>query len=301
MKSRWTWTLVLVAVLATIASAAPPPPPPPANPEIVYREAGTRDKIVVMNSDGSNKTIVLTTSLVVARPVFSPDGQWIAFTVAGSGLYKLERATGVATLLFSNAQCGANCFISYARFSPTGDRVAVIASPGNFGNIYRVLAVPLTGGTPQLLYTGPANVIYSDAPAWSTDETRIALLQRQSGQPNRIHVVVLQAQTVRTIVEASAGTSFFRIDWARTNVDRIAFDVGDVSQTSIYTVDFTPTTVSPPVLAAAGASWPSFSPDNTYIVARRKISNNKYTLSKRNLGTGVWTDLGGDQQPDWKR
>src|SRR3989304_578895 len=124
MPSRWIWSLLLVAVFATIASAGPPPPPPPPNPEIVYVEGGSVPKIIVMNNDGSNKTVVWNGPRFYSlqRPTFSPNGQWIAVTVPSIGLYLIERATGTATVLLSNSQCGVNCFISYPRFSPTGNR-----------------------------------------------------------------------------------------------------------------------------------------------------------------------------------
>lgn len=213
MTIRWIWIVVCVAALA---SAAPPPPPPP-NPEIVYLEAGTREKIMVMNSDGSNKTVVYSGAAgqILSKPRFSPDARWIAFTAAGVGLYRLERATGVATVLLTNANCGQSCWSP--RFSPWGTRIAVIDLNQNDP---KVLTVPPTGGTPQVLYGGPAGVLFRDV-AWSTDETRIAVIEFGGGLPNRIRLVDLRTQppTPRTILQASADTTIDVLDWARNNVD----------------------------------------------------------------------------------
>lgn len=253
-----------------------------------------------MNNDGSNKTVVYTgdAGRILAKPRFSPDAQWITFHAAGVGIYVVERATGVATVLLTNAQCGGGCFST--RFSPSGTRVAVTNTDTTNP---RILTVPPTGGTPQVLYSGPAGVHFLDV-AWSTDETRIAVIETGGGLPNRLRVIDLQTlpPTPRTILQAATDTSFIVLDWARNNVNRLVFDVvpNTSTQGTIYTVDFTDTTVSTPVLVTGGRN-PSFSPDNANMVYVRHLSGNRTTLSRFNFGTGAFLDLGGGGQPDWKR
>lgn len=286
--TRWTWSALFVAVLAAIASAGPPPPPPPPNPEIVYVERGTTTKIVVMNSDGSNKTVVYSQNAFLTEPVWSPDGSAIAYTVSGVGLYRVMRTTGVTTLLLTNAQCGQSCW--NPRFSPSGTRIAVI--DGGL-NAPRVLSVPSTGGPTQILYTGtPGTPLYDVA--WRSDETQIAVVETVGGGlPDRIRVVDLQTSTATTVLEGPFDRINY-IDWARNGVDRIAFDVGDTDR-AIYRMDLGVA----PVLVTSGAH-PGFSPDNVSIVYRRLASRRSF-IARLNLGTGTSTDLASGVEPDWKR
>ncbi len=292
MRMRWIWVVVCVAALAAVASAAPPPPSPP-NPEIVYLEAGTRDKIVVMNSDGSNKTVVYSGAAgqILSKPRFSPDAQWIAFTGAGVGLYRVERATGVATLLLTNAQCGQSCWSP--RFSPSGTRIAVANTDSNAP---KILSVPSTGGATQVLYAGSPGTTFWDV-AWSSDETRIAVIENvASPSPDRIVVVDLGTGTPSTIVNGPF-VHIITLDWARNNVDRIVFSGGaDTTALSIYRIDFG----ASPIFVTSGAH-PSFSPNNASIVYVRQPSRMRQIIATLNLGTGASTDLAVGNQPDWKR
>ncbi len=290
MRMRWIWVVLCVAALAAVVSAAPPPPSPP-NPEIVYVERGATTKIIVMNSDGSNKTVVHSESGFATEPVWSPDGAAIAYTVSGVGLFRLERATGAVTMLLTNAQCGQSCW--NPRFSPSGTRIAVI--DGGLSAL-RVLSVSSTGGPTQVLYAGtPGTPLYDVA--WSSDETRIAVVETVGGGlPDRILVVDLQTGTRSTVLEGPFDRINY-IDWARNGVNRIVFDVSvspDSTDRVVYTIDFG----SSPVFVTGGAH-PSFSPDNASIVY--VTGRNRKMITKRNLGTGASTDLAAGVEPDWKR
>ncbi len=300
---RTVWVLICLVSLAGIVSAAPPPPPPP-NPEIAYVQTGTKQKIVVMNSDGSNKTTPFTgvNGEVLSEPALSPGAQWVAFTSPSRGLVVVDRITKVATVLMTPAQCGASAprlpndpgFCWNPRFSPSGSRVAVL--DGGL-SAPRVWSIPSSGGTPVVLYSGSQGTPFFDV-AWDSDESQIAIVELVDAAPNRIIVVNLATGTPRTIVD---GLDLFSIDWARNGLDRIIFDalIAGGPDRNIYTVDFSDTGADPPVLVTAG-QHPSYSPDNGSIVYRR--NGNQARIDKRNLMTGVVTEnLATDLSPDWKR
>jgi protease II len=164
--------------------------------------------------------------------------------------------------------------------------------------------VPTTGGPTQVLYAGSPGRPFLDV-AWRSDEMQIAVVEAaEAPLPDRILVVNLQTQppTQRTILESPVDASFFVLDWARNNVDRIVFDVTPDNSTvgTIYTVDFSDTAVSPPVLVTSGRQ-PNFSPDNASIVYVRPASRGRNLIAKFNLATGATADLAVGINPDWKR
>jgi len=295
MVMRWTSVVLTIAVFAALASAAPAPAPPP-DPQIAYKVSGTRDKIMVMNNDGSNKTVVYTGPrfAVVSEPTWKPDGTAIAFTV--SGLYRLVLSTGVATLLLTNAQCGSSCW--NPRFSPSGTRIAVIdAGNQDLGAPPRVLSIPSTGGTPQVLYTGSVGMPFFDV-AWSADETKIAVVETVGGGlPDRIVVVDLPTGTRTTVVEGPFDR-INSIDWGHVGAERIVFDAGNVPDRTVYTIDVGVTGASP-VLVTQGAHA-SYSPDNASIVYV-KGSGTSQKVTTRNLITGAEVELVKGLGPDWKK
>jgi dipeptidyl aminopeptidase/acylaminoacyl peptidase len=94
--------VLVVALLALTAGLAmgkgkPPKDPPPTipdpDPAISYLEGGTLGNLMVMNADGSNKTVVLEgDGAQLGRADWSPDGKHLVFIsdIDGLGVYVID-------------------------------------------------------------------------------------------------------------------------------------------------------------------------------------------------------------------
>src|SRR3990172_1989810 len=155
----WTALAVTLIAMAVAAPAAAPKPPStlPADPAIAYRLAGTTDKLMVMNADGTNKAAVYScTNGFVAGFSWSPDGKSIAFQPCSRGLWRVDVSVvngkpvgSNAVQLADSSVCGS-CYD--AAWSPTGDVIAVSGGV----SIPSMFLIPAGGGAAQVLYTASA-------------------------------------------------------------------------------------------------------------------------------------------------
>jgi Tol biopolymer transport system component len=276
-------------------------PSPPADPEIVYLDyvrgkkgGGDRDRLVVMNKDGSNQTEIYSAPHLL-RPSWSPSAESIVFrrdSDSQAELWIVDVVIRDGEPQGSNPrrlidQCGASFntpFIgcepawspqgSTIAFTDEGDHLWVIAADGSQGA--------------SKLYSGH----WLAAPAWSPDGGRIAVVEEST----LIRVLTSAGAVKRTLDFTADFHVIGDLDWARTN-DVLAFSgVAKSGGEAVYTVDLSQVTPTP-IEVAEGES-PTWSPDDGHLALIQRGQK----LVSLDLSTGTATRLAADAlDPDWAR
>jgi Tol biopolymer transport system component len=159
------------------------PPPPPVGGRIAFlsdRNDGKRE-LYMINSDGSGETRLLPDRLMVAAPVWSPDGTRLAFVadqggkaVIGVILVPPGQPPGQWAILTADAQGSDN---TVPVWSPDGRQIAFQSNrSGNF----QIYTMSSTGGP---VASFPGMPAYAAWPAWSPDGKTIAF----AGGPDKDH------------------------------------------------------------------------------------------------------------------
>lgn len=158
-----------------------------ASGRIVFAAAtGGSSDIYTVNGDGSQLTRLGVTSQITGRPqrpVWSPNGQSLAFTAAStsqtdSTIYVM-RADGTGLVRLT-----VNMPASEPAWSPDGVRIAFVAlSAGN-----RRVYVMRADGSEQTVLTTPAATENDMQPTWSPDGKRIAFV-RVASSSSAIYLV----------------------------------------------------------------------------------------------------------------
>jgi dipeptidyl aminopeptidase/acylaminoacyl peptidase len=153
-----------------------------------------------------------------ALPVWSHDGERIAFSSNRSGKFRLLRALGLAqpiNIWTANAGGGdvrqvTDSTVNFvdASWSPDGTQLAFTAFPGP-----RVMTVPASGGEAKLL-------AYGFSPSWSPDGKRVAYFSSQPASGGAPYSILIQPAGGGTAKPLSSfvitADIFFRptLDWS---------------------------------------------------------------------------------------
>ena len=295
-------------------------------PAIAY-EAHTASaiKLMVMNSDGSNKRVVLSRGRN-RTPNWSPDAQKLVFAsdLQGAGIYLINvEGTGLCKLVavndakelfagpvWSPAILGGNYWIIYADFPNT-------AAPNR--DLFAIKASCATPGLRvQLTNTGNSNEWF---PSWSHLGNKLAAQVDAGTGPFIMTYTVALANNVPQLSNSTSLQSLFggrysaEPDWGKTD-DRLSleanFPIGEVGD--VWITDMTSSgTYNLTKTSSAHETRPSWSSDDSEIVYRSQPFSNgqlgrQIGLYKRNLFTGTVTLLAGTDVhvgdlhfPDWRR
>jgi len=272
---------------------------PPADPAIAFVQTGTTDKLMVMNADGSNATVIHSVQGILGPPSWSPDGRAVAF-VEGSSLWRIDVAVvnGVPqgsnlTLLLANQPSVPRNF-SIPAWSPLGDGIVVvqIESPAE------LWVVPASGGMPEVVYQAPPGEGLR-SPTWSPDGTRIAF-RHGTSTAEQIDIVDRDTGQVTTALALGSEWTIRFIDWVRTG-DTLAFDLqlDTGGPTDLYTLDLATGAVTQVVSEGFAPSW---SPDDSELIYTKTTGGGARKMAKVNLATGAVTTLKvAGNWPDWRR
>jgi len=266
---------------------------PAADPAIAYVN---NNKLMVMNTDGSNKTVIASGTSIGA-PSWSPDAHSIVFpgTVnAVNGLWVVDVAVvnGVPT--------GSNLHkitINLAgtpgspSWSPLGDLIAFTnsTSPDYDRNIYTIAP---TGGTPTIVYTS-ATELFPRQPDWSPDASKLVFSEATIAAPYQWNLLTydLSNLQVTTVIPLTSSIAVKGSAWSR-NGDRIAYSNGNSNPEAIYTV--TPTSNATPIKVVDGA-FPTWSPNDSKLAYNGSKPAGIYSYSfssgtRQKLADGTWAD-----------
>ncbi len=274
----------VAAPRAGIAGATGSSGPPPPNPAIAFILTPTKG-VCVMNDDGSN-----VRSLVRGNgwwePSWSPDAGAIAFGRI-IDLWRVNSDGSGAVMLSNPGEV-----IGYPAWSPLGHEIAVSSADSS-----QVLAYPALGGPYSVIYSAPTGSEVKGFVAWSSDGTRLAVVEHATSGSDSIKIVDRATGAVLQTLVDGVFQYINDVDWARLSEDTLAFSAAPAGQGSfrtIYVVDLA--TGQPQPLLAEFADNPSFSPDNTWLVYGASG-----TIKKIELATGRTVSLGKGHDPDWKR
>ncbi len=299
--------LVNVSLAAAVVIGKKPEPPPSADPAIAYR---VDYSIWVMNADGSNQAVVLDEAEypgfeVSGAPSWSPDGASLAF----AGYYNTDGTWGLFILdiavvngvpqgsgfrqIVSDADCNS---CHHPVWSPTGNEIAAVRNP-NFVGPKTIFVVSPEGGPVETIYSLPYGTGTPRCPTWSSDGTRLAFWQAASQTIWSIKVLERASGIVTHTLLEGQFEGPGDLDWARQDVDTLAFPNGAEDPVRTYTVDID----TEEVTSLVDGCFPTWSPDNSKL-ALITTKGRRSSISSFDIASGELTQLARSGTfPDWKR
>jgi len=156
----------------------PPNDGPPPDPAIAFFEDGDVGELVVINEDGSNRTVLLAAGRKFGRPAWSPDGAQLAFKcdIQGPGIYVINvDGTGLRKVISTNGT-GADWVDWSPVAAPDGDfKIAFsdVLDPSDPIGLRDIFLVNLDGTGLLNLTNTPGHS--EQAPCWSPDADRLVV------------------------------------------------------------------------------------------------------------------------------
>ncbi|MHC4491099.1 MAG: TolB family protein [Planctomycetota bacterium] len=250
----------------------------------VYKGRSASSQLVVMNADGSNKTVVVDSG--AGGPTWSPDGLELAFKseVQGRGLYVIRRdGTGLSKVL--DLAAVPRLAAGSPAWSPVLEDGSTwlaftsdVEGPDGSHDVADLFVVRLDGT--RLLNVSNTPGVKEWHPTWSPDGRRIAV---DAGSHNTGYDIITYdlellggALTVTGSANLTGSGSPLDTDlvqmpaWSKTG-SSIAVSV-NLSDRSIWVIDADdPASVSemlPASVLSAELQWPTWSPDDSQIAFR---------------------------------
>nr|MBA3353806.1 PD40 domain-containing protein [Blastocatellia bacterium] len=196
-------------------------------------------------------------------PVFSPDGQWIAFQnkiESNTEIYRIRPDGKDLTNLSQNA--GRDV---YPMFSPDGEQIAFASNrDDNYGG-YNLFVMDANGGSQRVIYSDKLGM--SVQPAWSPDGREVVFANdKEDGATGNFEIFKvgldgLQVATRLTFRRRADGHASFSPDGKQ-----IVFSSNADGNAEIYLMNFDGTGLIRVTRNPADDTTPRFSPDGRRII-----------------------------------
>ncbi len=263
------------------------------NTKIAYvMRQGESREIYIANFDGAHVKPITQNQSINISPVWTPDGQKIAFTSylkRNPDLYLIDSDGKNLQRLSSHP--GLNVSPSW---SPDGKQIVLMMGKDGKSDIYLLDA---NGGNPRRLTGGHGN---ESTPRWSPDGRQIVFSSDRSGSP-QIYIMSSDGSDVRRLTfEGTYNTS---PSWSPKG-DRIAFCGRIGGQFHIFTIG--PDGAGLKKLTPDGSNneSPCWSPDGRYIAfGSTRLGGSKiYIMNANGFNQRPLTaSKGGESSPSWSR
>lgn len=246
--------------------------------------ASSKGRVVTMNADGSNRTVLRFGQ----DPVWSPDGSQIAYVARGSAKKK-----GVFVMNEDGSNPTRVTSTNYASFdpswSPSGKRLVFTAARGGDREIH---TVTVNGSGLEKLTN---NTVNDDDPAWSPDGGYIVFTRKHD-----IYRMRAGGANVRNLTKSSGMRELDPV-W-HPNGKKIVF-ITDLGDTEVCTMGADGSGIVAITSNRAAERWPTWSPDGTKILFSTNRDGDFELFKMRPDGSrqGRVTTNGIDEiEPDWE-
>jgi Tol biopolymer transport system component len=269
----------------------------PAAPAIAFTRDG--NKLMVMNADGSNQTVLLSATSV-SNPSWSPAGTALVMsaTVNGtSGIWLIDVA------LVGGVPKGSNLRFLTSGYQPAwsarGDTIIYIPATG-ISNSLSIIPTVGGGGQGTVIYTSGAGytVVHPD---WSPDNTRIAFGEKNQDFTH-CTLIVFNRETRLVDTVTAFGPSHGQIraaEWSRAG-DKIAFSAYPKTETKEHVYIVAPLPRSSPTKFFAGFH-PTWSPDDSKLAFVPPVTGGPSVSTYDFLTRATKSIASKASLPNWRR
>lgn len=223
---------------------------------------------------------VSSTRAEVVSPTISPNGQDVVFTSYYRGFpeilgFNLANRSSRSIAAFKGNNSGAT-------YSPTGDRLAMVLSPG--GNAELFIGSPAGGGFRRLT---TSRSLEAD-PSWSPDGTELTFVSDSLGRP-QIFVMNAAGGGIRRLPTNISGYCA-EPDWNPRDRNQIVFTIASGSQFKLALWSFTTNAAEPLSMPGAfDAVHPAWLADGRHVVYTERTARARRlavydTVTRRRTG-----------------
>ena len=172
---------------------------------VSYRNGGI-PHIWLMNIDGGNQR-QLTNHAFEASPSFTPDGNWVVYAVADSGIWKVPANGGQPVQIWGG-------YVHSPSISPDGSFVACTYRDEKLSEVDRIALLPISGGPPVKVLDQP-KAYPSPTIRWTNDGGGFVYVATKDGVSN-LWILPLDNTPPQPVTNFSSHL-IFNFAWSRDN------------------------------------------------------------------------------------
>ncbi len=213
---------------------------------------GVAPKGQTVRYDSKTKTFVSLLSGISATDLnFSNDGKWVTYVAVPDGTLWRCRADGTDRLQLTFAPERT----ALPHWSPDGKQIAYVSIQQ--GKPWKIVLIPVNGGTPELLFAESRSQIDAN---WSADGSQIMFGYRHDSEGISIRIMNLKSHEISTV---AGSEGLFSPRWS-PNGQYIAALSPDFTKVMLF--DFSTQKWSEWLTEPAGAvSYPAWSADSRFL------------------------------------